>query len=371
MGDFKILFVGDVMPGGVLEYQKDYCSDALKKYLTGFDLRVATLEVAIGDNIPFDDEKMKGRQNIIYSKNNSMDRVVDLDINVVSLANNHIFDLGVEGFKNTIALLNKNRIQYCGAGANIEEASRPVIIEKNGKTLAFLTYCDYDFPTIGHIPIATASTYGVNPMVIENVVAEIKYYKSICDYVFVLPHWGMEYNRFPTCKMKNYSLKMIDAGADLIVGSHAHVAQPNIKYKSKRIYYGVGNFLFPDFYMKPPRPMWYPLDDYDLSTIKTTPNYPFPIKQPMKRVWGKASRVGLMVETVVSNKLYISERFSVLRSDNIADIYENKKLKCILSLMGLLVHTPFYRGGKYLRKPFSLLQSLRRRIKLLKIKSYD
>lgn len=360
--DFKVLFVGDIMPGGVLAYQDNYCSDKLAQYLSKFDLRVATLEVAIGDNIPFDEVKMKGRQNIIYSKDESIDKIVGLNINIVSLANNHIFDLGLDGFKNTVELLRKNNILYCGAGLNIAEASTPAIIERNGKTFTFLTYCDYDFPTIGHIPIATETTYGVNPLVIEDVIAQIRYYKSKCDYVFVLPHWGMEYNPFPTLKMKEYSLKMIDAGADLIVGSHAHIVQPNIRYKSKKIYYGMGNFLFPDFYMKPPRPMWYPADDYDFSSIVKTYDYPFPIEEPMKRVWREFSRMGLMVEAAVADKLMVSEHFSVLRNDNVIDMFANRKLRCKLFILGIFVRFPLYKGGVIVGKMFSLLQVLKRKI---------
>lgn len=323
----KILFAGDIMPGGVFAYQDKYCSEELKQYLSEFDLRVATLEVAIGDNLPFDEVKMKGRQNIIYSKNESIDRIVELNINIVSLANNHIFDLGLEGFKNTVELLKKNGILYCGAGLNLAEASRPLVVEKSGKTFAFLAYCDYDFSTIGHIPIATDTTYGINPLSIEDVVSQITSCKKKYDYVFVLPHWGMEYNRFPTSKMKSYSLKMVEAGADLIAGSHAHIVQPDIRYNSKKIYYGMGNFMFPDFYMNPPRPMWYPAKDYNFTSIAKTYDYPFPIKGPTKRVWREASRVGLMVKAEVSDKLTVSERFSVLRSDNVADLYENRKLK--------------------------------------------
>lgn len=352
MQDLRISFVGDIMPGGVLAYQERYCTDEMKEYLAGFDLRVATLEVAIGDNLPFDDVKMKGRQNIIYAKNDSIEKIVDLNINIVSLANNHIFDLGFDGFENTIKLLEKNNIQYCGAGRNLEEASRPVLIDKAGKTIAFLTYCDYDFSTIGYVPIATETSFGINPLNIDTVVADIKRCKKLCDYVVVLPHWGVEYNRFPTKKMKIYSRLMVDAGADLIVGSHAHIAQPCIKYKNTSIFYGLGNFLFPDFYMSVPRPMWYPSKEYDHKTIPITYDYPFPIKQPLKRVWKEASRVGLMVEFTISNtkKINISSRLSVLRKDNIVELYTNKKLDRKLFLLSTIVSSPFYNGGDLIGK---------------------
>jgi len=358
MQDLRISFVGDIMPGGVLAYQDHYCTDEMKEYLAGFDLRVATLEVAIGDNLPFDEVKMKGRQNIIYSKNESIQKIVELNINIVSLANNHIFDLGFEGFENTIGLLEKNNILYCGAGRNLEEASRPVLISKAGKTIAFLTYCDYDFPTIGYVPIATETSFGINPLNIDTVVADIKHYRESCDYVVVLPHWGVEYNRFPTKKMKDYSRLMVEAGADLIVGSHAHIAQPCMRYRQTSIYYGLGNFLFPDFYMNVPRPMWYPSKDYELQSIPITHGYPYPVEQPMKRVWPFFSRVGLIVEAVFSNKVTSVSRFSILSQENVAGLYEDKMLSCKLFFLSLIVSSPFYRGGNLIVKFMRMISNL-------------
>ena len=169
----KIIFLGDIMPGGVLDYQEQFCTEEVKDYLKEYDLRVGTLETAIGDGIPFDKEKMKGRMNIIYSKNNSINRVVELNIDIVTLANNHIFDLGVEGLENTKRILLENNIRFCGAGKNLEEASKPVIIERDGKSFVFLAYCDYDPASVAYVPVATENSYGINPLVIENVVSEI------------------------------------------------------------------------------------------------------------------------------------------------------------------------------------------------------
>ena len=85
MDALKLLFVGDIMPGGVLHYQNYFYTDDIKQYLRKFNLRIGTLEVAIGDNIPFDKEKMKGRMNIIYCKNNDIQKLIEMDINVVSV----------------------------------------------------------------------------------------------------------------------------------------------------------------------------------------------------------------------------------------------------------------------------------------------
>ena len=109
------------MPGGVLPYQQEYASKAVRALLRSADYRVGTLECAIGDNLPFDENKMgpNGWKNIVYAREVDLQRVVDLNFNLVSLANNHIFDLGIEGLRNTIRLLREKGIKFCGAGENI------------------------------------------------------------------------------------------------------------------------------------------------------------------------------------------------------------------------------------------------------------
>ena len=98
---------------------------------------------------------------------------------------------------------------------------------------------------------------------------------------------------------------MINAGADLILGSHTHIVQPDIKYKFKNIFYSVGNFLFPDFYMNYPRPIWYPEKDYDILSIEATFDYPYPVQKPLKRVWRNFSRIGLMVGVTIADELIV------------------------------------------------------------------
>lgn len=131
----KILFVGDVMPGGVLPYQKRYIDEALKEYMEGFDLRIGTLECAIGTHIPPAPEKLKengGNNNVCFARDEDFFRIKELGFNVMSLGNNHSFDLGESGLKNTIRRLEENGIGYMGAGMNKQEAAKPYVIEQEG-----------------------------------------------------------------------------------------------------------------------------------------------------------------------------------------------------------------------------------------------
>lgn len=342
----NILFCGDIMPGGVLPYQQEYISKAVQDYLNSFDLRVGTLEVAIGTGLPYDDVKMQGRANIVYARNEDFYRVKEMGFNVVSLANNHVFDLGNEGLKNTIKILKENGVQYCGAGMNLEEASKPAIIECDGKKIAILAYCMYGNKYLGYVKLATENTPGVNPLDIEKVTYDIKEMKKKYDYVVVMPHWGREYQYFPMIECKEMAYKMVDAGADLIVGSHAHNIQPVIKYRSKCIYFGLGNFLFPDFYMYPPRPIWYPSNSEDLSAIERIVGYPYPIEKPIVTVWNGLSRIGMVVELSIKNcKLKTKFSLLFLSRDNIlcSFPYFNSLLKkCRLLWMGTVLNSTYY-----------------------------
>lgn len=319
----SILFCGDVMPGGVLPYQKEYLSKDVLDYMKSFDFRIGTLEAAIGTNLGYDQIKMKGRQNIVYARNEDFFRVVEMGFDVVSLANNHVFDLGIEGLRNTIEILDKNGIKHCGAGQNIEEASRPAVIKYKDKSIAILAYCMYGNVYLGHVELAGEDHPGVNPLEIDSVIKDILRCKKKYDYVVVMPHWGREYQYFPLVECKTKAYQMIDAGADAVIGSHAHNIQPMIKYKGKPIYFGMGNYLFPDFYMYPPRPIWYPNENIDLTAIRREVGYPYPINEPIVSVWNGRSRIGIISSMeILNNNLSIKYRLVYLSVDNIVRFYD-------------------------------------------------
>ena len=125
------------MPGGVLSYQQDYIDENLKNHLSSSDYLIGTLEVPIGTGLAYDEEKMQGRCNIVYAQENDFRRVRELGFKAVSLANNHVMDLGPEGLANTIKLLKESGIQYFGAGMNAEEASQ----QDNGHLWILHVWC--------------------------------------------------------------------------------------------------------------------------------------------------------------------------------------------------------------------------------------
>lgn len=356
----RLLFCGDVMPGGVLPYQQDFLSPQIKDYLSSFDLVVCTLETAIGTDIPYDQVKISGRQNIIYSRNEDFHRLKEMNVGIVSLANNHVFDLGLDGFKNTINILKDNGIRFCGAGTNINEASKPIILDICNHRIAILAYCSTDSEQVGYVPIATQETYGVNPFNCSQTCEDIKHYKRVYDKVVVMIHWGKEYSSFPVQQIKQDSYKLIESGADVIVGTHTHSLQPHIVHNRGHIFYSIGNFIFPDFYMKPPRPIYYPSEE--LKNIKITQEYPYPIMEPLKRVWKNKSRLGMGVELLIDKDIKIRDRFFLLDNNNILQLYKNQFLTLKLKIIGAFIKTPLYNGGKNMTKILSIIGRLKRKI---------
>lgn len=319
----NLFFCGDIMPGGVLPYQSEYITPELKAYMDGLDFRIGTLEAAIGTNLPYDPVKMQGRQNIVYARNEDFFRVKEMGFDVVSLANNHIWDLGEDGLRNTIKLLKENNIRYCGAGMDIEEASRPVVIEKEGISVAILAYCMYGNKYLGYVELAGKNKAGINPLDIDKVVSDIRQAKQKFDRVVVLPHWGREYKYNPLPECITMAKTMIKAGADAVLGSHPHQIQPLIGYKGKPVCFSMGNFLFPDFYMYPPRPIWYPESIAEVKGVKDVVGYPFPIEEPIRQVWNPVSRYGCVISlTFDGHGVKATSRFVHSSPDNVESVVQ-------------------------------------------------
>lgn len=342
----RIIAVGDIMPGGVLAGVNDrYVSQEVLSNLNNADIRVGTLETAIGNEPNFYEEKMKRKADVIYTKDADLVKLQQLKIDIVSLANNHFFDLGPEGAVHTIQLLDNLGIKHIGAGANIEEASKPVVVEKNGKKIAFLAFCDWREETVGWCPIATKDKMGVNPMYDDNVTAEIRKCKSKFDYVVVLPHWGIEYLISPSKEVYIMSQLMIDSGADLILGGHTHCVQPIWNIKKKSIVFSMGNFLFPDRLLTTPRSTYYPDAQLDYKTLPRTDGYPRYVDRVTFKAWRPIARVGMIVNAVIDDKgVYCKPIYTRLSDDNYIDITE-----CPASIMKIVKRYGFYLStGHYL-----------------------
>ncbi len=236
-----LLFVGDVMlsrgVGARMESEKDWTFPFQKiaDTFAAADLAFANLECPVSDH---------GRNlHHLYSFRADPKALEGLNragFDVVSVANNHAYDWGQAALLDTLDRLREAGIRPVGAGANDLEAHYPVLMDLGGVRLAFLAYVNIDPKEA----TATPARPGVAWLEPERVLADIRFARPLADLVIVSLHWGVEYASQPQRQQVELAHRIIDAGADLIVGSHPHVVQPLEEYQGRWIAYSLGNFIF-------------------------------------------------------------------------------------------------------------------------------
>lgn len=156
----------------------------------------------------------------------------------VTLANNHFYDFGDEGVKNTLEKCKEAGIDTVGGGLNISEASAILYKHIGEKTLAVINCCEHEFS------IASEKYGGSNPLNPIQQYYAIKEAKGKADYVVVIVHGGHEHYQLPSPRMVETYRFFIDAGADAVVNHHQHCYSGYEVYKGKPVFYGLGNFCF-------------------------------------------------------------------------------------------------------------------------------
>lgn len=166
----------------------------------------------------------------------------EIGTDLVTLANNHALDYGTDALLDTCAVLDEIGIAHIGAGVNLEAAKQAEFIELNGKTYGFLA-ASRVFPVADWAAGAkhTGMLSAYDPAALCEVIRETKQH---CDYLVLYVHWGIERNTMPESYQRTQGHQYVDAGADLVVGSHPHVLQGIEYYQGKPILYSLGNFIF-------------------------------------------------------------------------------------------------------------------------------
>ena len=242
-GEASIIFVGDMMLSrGVaqkIKEQKDLRYPFLKigDYLKTADLVFGNLETALTEG-----REIGSEETVFRSAPEVAFVLKDFGFSVISLANNHTMNFGRGGLADTMLNLAEAQVAYAGAGRNAFEAYWPTFIAENGVMFAFLAYTDNDVIPASYF--ATATTTGVAYMDTVKMKQTVNLAKLVADVVIVSMHSGTEYIDYPNTRQKKFAHAAVDAGADLVIGHHPHVAQSAEKYKGKYIFYSLGNFIF-------------------------------------------------------------------------------------------------------------------------------
>ncbi len=172
---------------------------------------------------------------------------------IVSLANNHTGDFGHEAFLEMLGFLEKHHLQYFGGGRNCAQARTPLMLELKGLRIALLGYNEFRPRSFEAGPTWPGAAWSVD----EQVVADIRAARTLHRADLVLPflHWGWEYEP-ANDRQKQLARRMIEAGADLVIGGHPHVTQAAEYCAGKLVVYSLGNFVFDGFDEGPERVGW-------------------------------------------------------------------------------------------------------------------
>lgn len=162
---------------------------------------------------------------------------------LIVTANNHILDRGYKGALRTLEVLQNASLDIQGCFSNLEAQSTPLI-----KTIRDINvgYIAYTYGVNG-IPIPNNAPYLVNIIDHDKIIADIATLRPMVDVLVLVLHWGEEYRQHPTEQQKELAQKFLEAGADVILGSHPHVIQPmevkKINGQNKFVIYSMGNFI--------------------------------------------------------------------------------------------------------------------------------
>ncbi|PKP61716.1 poly-gamma-glutamate biosynthesis protein [Candidatus Atribacteria bacterium HGW-Atribacteria-1] len=171
----------------------------------------------------------------LYTSPDKVNYLKGVGFDILNIANNHIMDLGIEGFNETLKVLTKNNINFIGARNKFER--NYLIVEKQGIKSSFLSYTEDGFS----LP---EKNVWINKLEPKDIIRDIFFVKQQCDLIIVSLHWGIENVFYPSPQQIDLAHKIIDSGATIILGHHPHVIQGIERYKNGLIAYSLGNFQF-------------------------------------------------------------------------------------------------------------------------------
>lgn len=186
---------------------------------------------------------MEGKMYTFRANPERVSVLQEMGVDVVQLANNHVYDYGKQALLDTFTTLDSADIDYFGAGKNLEEAKAPIYYEFDGKTVALVGASRAE--KFKMTPQATETEPGILRCYDTELFLEaIKEADKNADFVVAVVHWGTEYSYDLEEVQLSTGKEYLDAGADAIIGGHSHCLQGMEFYDDKPIIYSLGNYWF-------------------------------------------------------------------------------------------------------------------------------
>jgi poly-gamma-glutamate synthesis protein (capsule biosynthesis protein) len=242
-----IVFTGVIVPARCVHAaveeigSADYIYEDPREILTEADITVGVYNATMSDNV----EHIGCQRSWELtggSENASALQAAGFD--VMSVATNHIKDCGRyhcgdQAFFDTLANLRRVDILPVGAGANLDEALKPVVVEANGIRFGFVSLGDVNARVF-----ADFETPGIANLTFYHLKEAVELAKQVSDVVIALPHSGPEDSYEVIPQQKYWARNAVAFGADLVVENHAHVVQGYQAIEDVMVFYGLGNFVF-------------------------------------------------------------------------------------------------------------------------------
>ncbi len=255
-GSARVIFAGDIMLGrnvaeAIARHGPAYPVAPIAPLLQAADAVVANLECALTDGA----DQWQGVPKTYYfgAPSAAAQGLAEVNVSMVSLANNHVLDFGPSGLRDTVAVLDRCGIGHAGAGADWQAARAPAFLRRQGITLGMVAWCDHqaDFaagerhPGIAYLDLQDRE--GALAMFAHDVR---RLRDAGADWPVLSVHWGPNWTAQPSPEIVQLGRDAIDAGFRIVFGHGAHVFHGVDVYRGCPILYGVGN-LVDDYYVDP------------------------------------------------------------------------------------------------------------------------
>ena len=235
----KMLLLGDVCPTmDTAQYFKANDIETLfgkaLSIFEGNDFTLVNLECALTES----ENKIEKYGPALKAPAETAEVLKRIGVDCCGLSNNHVFDFGKKGIRDTVSALEKNGLIYTGSGDNYEDSRKNLILEHNGQKLAIITVCEHEYS------YALENRIGSRPYDEYDTMEDIRNAKETCDKVIVTYHGGKELCRYPSPRLRKLCRAMIKNGADVILCQHSHCIGCYENFMDGHILYGQGNFHF-------------------------------------------------------------------------------------------------------------------------------
>jgi poly-gamma-glutamate capsule biosynthesis protein CapA/YwtB (metallophosphatase superfamily) len=241
------LFTGIIVPARCVQAGIDKRDDPGYPYaevadmIRTADLAVGTLNATISDYPP---PTGCVPTFVLVGDSRNAFALAEAGFDVMSVATNHIKNCGLSNcgdraFLDTLENLNQVGVIPVGAGINLDEALKPVVVTIKGVRFGIVS-----LGQIEAMAFASENTPGIAILEDDNLRSSIAAAREVSDVVIVMPHWGPEYSPNPNYYQLHFAEVAVEAGADLVVGNHTHVVQAIQEIEGVQVFYGLGNFVF-------------------------------------------------------------------------------------------------------------------------------